>query len=165
MKHINKDDDGFLYWMSELDKGQKRESIEQYFRQTAAKELREKSKIGFSDLLDKNDKGRVLFVVKESAGDIFLCTALFESIKKRYPEKALYVATKPEYKSVLDGNPHVNKWLEYNPIMENLLWAEGRAGDKGYFDICYLPTIGTQSIFNYQHNGVDTIDLDLLAIK
>jgi glycosyltransferase involved in cell wall biosynthesis len=158
---IDKEDDGVKYWIGELSKGQKREVIEQFFRQTAAKELQEKNKTDFNELLNKNDKGRILVVMPESAGDLFLLSSVFPSIKRRYPDYALYVATKPEYRSVLDGNPHVDHWLEYNPIMDNLLWLEGNGTNKGYFNIAYLPHVPTQRIFTYQHNGEDKLDFDL----
>jgi hypothetical protein len=97
----------------------------------------------------------------ESAGDIFLSTALFKSIKNRYPTFTLYVATKPQYKDILDGNPYVDKWLEYNPVMDNLIWLEGNNTHDGYFDIAYLPYSCTQRMLNYLHNGIDKIDFNL----
>jgi hypothetical protein len=42
--------------------------------------------------------------------------------------------------------------------MENLLSMEGHAGGEGYFDIAFIPYIGTQKIFDYQHNGKDVIE-------
>jgi len=159
-KQTDINDDGYKYWMNELSKGQKREAIEQYFRQVAAKELQEKSKVDFGEILNKNDNGRVLVVIPESYEDIFLVSSLFESIKNRYPGHALYVATKKDYKEVLEGNPFIDNWIEYNPIMDNLLWLEGSAANKGYFDIAYLPHIQSQRILTYTHNGQDKIDFN-----
>jgi hypothetical protein len=62
---------------------------------------------------------------------------------------------------ILDGNPYVNNWLEYNPLMENLIWLEGNNSHNGYFDIAYLPHTCTQRQLNYLHNGVDKIDFNL----
>ena len=45
--------------------------------------------------------------------------------------------------------------------MDNLLWLEGSGSHKGYFDIAFLPHIGTQRILNYLHNGKDEIDFNL----
>jgi hypothetical protein len=45
--------------------------------------------------------------------------------------------------------------------MDNLLWSEGFGEHKGYFDITFLPYIGTQRILNYLHNGKDKIDFDI----
>jgi glycosyltransferase involved in cell wall biosynthesis len=161
MKNIDRKDSGHQYWMSEFNKGAKRPDIENYFRDIALKENEKNKQIKFEDLLDSNDKGRVIYVIPESAGDIFLSTALFKSIKDRYPDYSLYVATKPQYKDILDGNPYVHRWIEYNPIMDNLIWLEGNNQHDGYFDIAYLPYTCTQRNLNYLHNGVDKLDFSL----
>ena len=161
MKNIDRNDSGHQYWMSELSKGAKRQDIENYFRNVALKENEKNKQVKFEDLLDASDKGRVIYVIPESAGDVFLSTALFKSIKDRYPEFSLYVATKPQYKDILDGNPYVHRWLEYNPIMDNLIWLEGNNQHNGYFDIAYLPYTCTQRNLNYLHNGLDKLDFSL----
>jgi len=161
MKNIDKNDSGYLYWMGELSKGAKKQDIENYFRNVALKESGEQKQVKFEDLLDNNDKGRVIYVMPESAGDIFLSTALFKSIKNRYPDYSLYVATKPQYKDILQGNPYVHRWIEYNPIMDNLIWLEGNNQHEGYFDIAYLPYTCTQRNLNYLHNGLDKIEFEL----
>ena len=161
MKNIDRNDSGHQYWMSELSKGAKRQDIENYFRNVALKENEKNKQVKFEDLLDANDKGRVIYVIPESAVDVFLSTALFKSIKNRYPEFSLYVATKPQYKDILDGNPYVHRWLEYNPIMDNLIWLEGNNQHNGYFDIAYLPYTCTQRNLNYLHNGLDKLDFSL----
>lgn len=97
----------------------------------------------------------------ESAGDVLLSTALFKSIKNRHPEYSLYVATKPQYKDILNGNKYVDKWLEYQPVMDNLIWLEGNNTHNGYFDIAYLPYSCTQRMINYLHNGKDKLDFKL----
>ena len=62
---------------------------------------------------------------------------------------------------LLEGNPHVHKTIPYSPVMDNLMWAEGRGKDKGFFEISFLPCIGTQKILNYVHNGKDKIAFDI----
>lgn len=161
LKMRDRDENGIKYWLNELSRGIDRGSIENYFRFKANQENNEQQKISFEDLLNKNDKGRVLLVQPESAGDIYLCTALFKSIKNRYPDWTFYVSTKKEYKAIIDGNPYVDKWLEYIPMMDNLTWLEGNAYHKGYFDVAYLPYVQTQKVVNPTHNGVDKIDFEL----
>lgn len=157
---VDRNNDGFKYWMGQLAKGDKRQEIEKFFRQTALKEnvQHQAQQIQFESFLNPNDKGRVLVVQPESAGDILLITALFKSIKTRYPDWALYVSTKPEYRDLILGNPYVDKWLEYNPLMENTVWLEGNSTHNGYFNIAYLPFVGTQRAMNYRHGGCDTTD-------
>lgn len=162
MKEVDENDSGYKYWMEELSKGMKRQDIENYFRNVALQENQKNKKIEFEDLLDKNDKGkRLLYVMPESIGDIFLSTSLFENIKKQYPEYNLYVAVKQEYFEILDGNPNIHRLLNYIPQMDQLLWLEGMGDHEGYFEIAFLPHIGTQRMFNYQHNGKTKIAFDL----
>ena len=162
MKEVNENDSGYKYWMEELNKGMKRQDIENYFRNVALQENQKNKKIEFEELLDKNDKGkRLLYVMPESIGDIFLSTSLFENIKKQYPEYNLYVAVKQEYFEILDGNPNIHRLLNYIPQMDQLLWLEGIGDHEGYFEIAFLPHIGTQRMFNYQHNGKTKIAFDL----
>ena len=164
MKDIDEDDEGFKYWMSEISKGADRKNIENFFRETAAKDNQKNNKIDFSDLLDKNDKGkRVLYVMPESIGDVYISTSLFQSIKETYPEYNLYVATQPQYFEVLDGNPYVHKIIPYTPQMDNLLWLEGSGEHEGYFEVAFLAHIGTQRMLNYLHNGKDNITYELAS--
>ena len=160
MTDVDKNNDGFKYWMIKLGEGIPREQIENFFRQTAMKENQQnqQTQVSFDSFLNPNDKGRVIVVIPESAGDIFIITAIFKSIKDRYPDWALYVATKAEFKEILNGNPYVDKWLEYNPMMDNLTWLEGSNTHNGYFNVAYLPYILTQRVICYRHNGQDKID-------
>ena len=65
-------------------------------------------------MLDKDDEGkRILYVIPQSAGDVFMSTSLFPSIKRIYPEYNLYVATDPKFQPILDGNNHIHKILPY----------------------------------------------------
>jgi len=162
MKQIDEKDDGHKYWMQELNKGAKRQDIENYFRNVAAQENQKNKKIDFADLLDKDDNGRrILYVMPESIGDIYLSTSLFENIKKQYPNYNLYVAVKSEYIDILKGNPMIHKTIQYIPQMDQLLWLEGMGDHKGYFELAFLPFIGTQRILDYIHNGKTNIQFDI----
>ncbi len=131
-------------------KTQKRQEITAYFKSVAAQENAQHQKTEFSDLLDKTDKGRVLVTIPESIGDIFLATSTFESIKKKYPDYSLYVATKPEYKEILDGNKFVHRWIPYQPILDNHLWCIGTANQDGFFNVAYQIHNRTQRLQDYQ---------------
>ena len=156
------EDDGRNYWLNEIKKGQKREVIENYFRQVALQENNKNKKVDFKDLLDPNDEGkRMIVVMPESGGDIFLCSSLFEDLKNLYPNYNLYVATKPEFFDILQGNPYIHKILNYIPQMDQLVWLEGIGDHKGYFEMAFLPYIGTQKMLNYLHNGKDKISFEI----
>ena len=97
----------------------------------------------------------------ESIGDIYLSTSLFNNIKKQYPDHNLYVAIKPEYFEILQGNPYIYKLLEYIPQMDQLVWLEGVGDHNGYFEIAFLPHVGTQRFLDYLHNGKTNIQFDI----
>lgn len=162
MHHVDNNDEGHRYWMQEMAKGSKRQDVENYFRKVAAQENQKNKRVSFEEILGEGSpEDRVLYVMPESIGDIYISTSLFESIKKQYPDKKLFVATNPQYFSILEGNPYVDKVIQYMPQMDQLLWLEGAGDHKGYFEIAFLPHIGTQRLFNYQHNGKDKIAFSL----
>jgi hypothetical protein len=162
MPHVDHNDDGHKYWIKEIAKGAKKEDIENYFRKVAAQENQKNKQISFEEILGEGSpEDRILYVMPESIGDIYISTSLFESIKKQYPDKKLFVATNPQYFSILEGNPYIHKVIQYMPQMDQLLWLEGTGDHKGYFEIAFLPHIGTQRMFNYQHNGKTRIAFDL----
>jgi len=157
-KKVDENDEGHKYWMQELKKGTKRVDVENYFRQVALQDNNKNKSLNFSDLLDKDDEGkRLLYVMPESIGDVFLSTSLFKSIKEQYPKYNLYVATKPEYFEVLEGNPYIHKVIQYISQMDSLVWLEGIGPHKGYFDIAFLPYTQTQRVLTYLHNGKTNI--------
>jgi glycosyltransferase involved in cell wall biosynthesis len=162
-KHILKmqvenNDDGVRYWLDELSKGKSRADVENYFRHVANEKNKESKKISFEDLLDKDDESkRLLYVMPESIGDIFLSTSLFKSIKEQYPNYKFYVATKQEYFDVLEANPYVDKIIQYVPQMDSLIWLEGGGDHNGFFEIAFLPYSQTQRFLTYLHNGKTNI--------
>jgi glycosyltransferase involved in cell wall biosynthesis len=162
-RDVTDQDEGLIHWLHQLDQNVPKNQIENYFKHVAKEELsKNTSEVNFEEILDKNDKGkRILMVMPQSAGDVFWTTSLFKSIKKMYPEYNLYYATKKEYMDILDGNKYIHKVIEYHPVMDNLLWSEGAANHEGYFEITFLPYIGTQKILNYLHNGKDKLDFNI----
>lgn len=123
-------------------------------KEESKEESKEENKqVKFQDILDKDKKDRILIVMPESAGDVFMVTSLLPSMKEIYPDKDIYFATKAPFMEILDDNPYIHKVLEYNPSMENILIMEGANDHQGYFELCFLPHIGTQRIFDYYHQG------------
>jgi len=155
------EDEGYQYWVEQLQRGVPHEKIKEFFKKTAIEANAKLKKFDLSEFLDDDEGERILYVMPTSMGDVFLSTALFKSIKDTYPDHNLYVATEKENFSILNGNPHVHKVIPYFSQMDKLLWLEGCGDHKGYFDIAYLPYLGTQRLFNYQHNGIDKMTLDL----
>lgn len=111
--------------------------------------------------LVSNDKKKLLFIVPESAGDIFLSTSLLLSLSETYYEYDIYFACKDEYKDILVNNPYIKSVITYLPIMDNQILMEGTADWPGLFDISIMATILTQRMINYLNNGQTRIALDL----
>ena len=159
-------DSGLNYWLDAIKNGMNKNDIEAFFRKTAIDEntkLQQQS-LSLEDLLDKDGRKRLLVVMPESAGDVFILTSMFESLRARYPKEtwAFYFATKPEFFDILRANPYIDKVLPYNPIMDNLLHLEGINDHKGFFDVAYLPHLGTQRILDWMHNAEDKQGLELI---
>jgi len=157
-KKVDKFDGGVRNWLIQIKtKRAYRENIEQFFRQTAAQENEQKKKNQQFEALSKIDEKRILYVIPASERDLFLSSALFRSMKEQYPNHKLFVATSPQFMSTLDGNPYVDSILVYYSEMDNLLFLEGNATHKGYFDVAFLPHLHTQRIVSYIHNGNSNI--------
>jgi len=112
-------------------------------------------------LVDNTAKTKVLFILPESAGDIFLSTSLLESLKELYPDSDLYYACKEEYHSILHNNPYIHKIIPYYQIMENQVAMEGTGDWKGIFDISIMASVFTQRYLNYLNNGKGKIAFNL----
>ena len=163
---VTDQDEGLSYWLQKLEQNTPKDQIENYFRQVAQQELEKQNNktIEIKDLFNNHpDHKKVLIVQPESIGDIFLVTSLLESVRDRYPSNKykIYFATKPEYQDLIYGNPFVDQWVPYHPIMDNLIAMEGGMGQDGICDIVYNPYFSTQRLLSYMHNGEDKIDLEL----
>jgi hypothetical protein len=155
---VDKYDTGVRHWLSQLKKQLiNRQQMEQEFRKIAAHQsIEDGKKRMFESILEDKSK-KILYVMPASERDLFLSSALFRSIKEQYPDYKLYVATSPQFFSVLDGDPYVDKVLNYCSEMDNLLFLEGNSLHKGYFDISFLPHVHSQRQITYIHNQSDKI--------
>ena len=125
-------------------------------------EKKEQQMLSIDDVLDdEGPSNRIAVVLPESAGDVLILNSLMENLKSLYPEKNIYVFTKPQFYQMIEDNPSVHKILAYQPNIENLLFLEGRSDHKGYFEMAFLPSIGTQKHLNYLHNGKDKTQFEL----
>lgn len=115
-----------------------------------------------SQQIDYNNNMRILFIVPESAGDIFLSTSLLRSIKELYDPCDIYFACKKAYFQILDDNPYISKTIEYVSIMDVQTLMEGTGDWPGLFDVSIFVTIATQKVSNYLNNGKSKIAFNLL---
>jgi hypothetical protein len=62
---------------------------------------------------------------------------------------------------MIEDNENVHKLIPYQNGVDNLLFLEGQGHHQGYFEIAFLPNIGTQRHLNYLHNGKDKIQFNI----
>jgi hypothetical protein len=162
-REVTDEDEGVRHWLHKISERTPKTEIEQYFRQVAQEEINKNKKINISELFQPNDKKRVLLIQPESIGDVYLVTSLFESLRNRYPkgEYTIYIATNPQYRDLIEGNPYIDKWIPYHQAMDSAIFLEGGMGQEKICDIVYHPYFSTQRLLSYMHNGEDKIDLDL----
>lgn len=165
---VEDSDSGLSHWQKYLSQEHPQEELRKSLINSfisAAQEHNNKimPQKSLDDLLDKSGKKRLGLVMPESIGDIFLISSLFKSIRKRYPknEWAFHFITKPEYFELLDCNNYIDKLIPYSQEFDNLLFMEGHGNHKGYFDILYVPHLGTQRLLDWTHNNCDIHDLNL----
>lgn len=153
--NIQDDDKGLHDWLNSLKQGRSRKSIHAYFVQEATREnARLAPQKDISELFDNNGRKKLLVVMKESGGDIFITTAGFKNLKKLYPDSDLYFACDPKYFEILEGNQNIYKTIAFIPEMENELIM------LKYVDHYYYPAIATQKFLNYLSH--DNISLDVI---
>jgi len=155
--HVN--DEGYKTWMNSLANKIPRAQVEEYFRKVAREHNAKYFPLKIEDYLSSDDKGkRILYVMPESQVDVFLSTALFKSIKTKYPDYNLYVCTKSENIPILSGNKYVHATIPYSPQFDNTLHLEGIGENEGFFEIAFTPHLSTQKVGNYIHNNKDIIN-------
>jgi len=144
-------DPGFLNWKQQLANGAKREDVYKFFIDVAQKEnvKIQPANQDFWSLIDKNGKKRGIFLIKESIGDCFISTSLFESFHQQYPNHDLYVMTSPQYFDIFKGNPYVYKTIPYLPFAEQEMAMIGVGQKEGYFDVYFHAAILTQRHLGY----------------
>lgn len=155
------DSEGTKHWLAKLQAGLSRADIYRYFIGVAKQEnAKNQPPQDFGTLLDdRPGRKRGLFVIKESIGDVAICTSLFEGFHQQHPNTDLYVATLPQYADVLIGNQHVHKVLPYIPQMENELAMIGQGKVNAYFSVYYHPAITTQRVLQYLSHPEPAFDV------
>lgn len=161
-KQVDRNNSAIKRWSREMSGGIPRENIAEHIKNEYNKQDSLKP-IGIEDILtDEGKENRLAIVMPESAVDVLAINRLIKNLHQLYQDKKIYVITKPEFYQMINDNPYVHKLIPYSPICDNILALEGQGDNhQGYFQIAYLPHIGTQRISNYLHNGVDKIQIEI----
>lgn len=115
---------------------------------------------GLTARLNK-EYNHILFIVPDSAGDVFLSTALLPSIKQIFPDKKLFFSTRKHNFPILKNNKYIHELVEFSPMYYNaILQFQGIGKINGLFDVVYTPCVLTQIFPNYQYNGLKAHNLE-----
>jgi glycosyltransferase involved in cell wall biosynthesis len=110
-KKVDEKDEGVRHWIQKLNVGMARQTIENYFRSVAQKEInsatstKKESIFSDSEVLPEN---RILVKIDSSEDNIFLSTKIIAGIKKKYPEKEIIVHTNVKAAPILIGNSNIS---------------------------------------------------------
>jgi hypothetical protein len=150
MTSVAENDPGLAHWIERLSKDLDRDAVEKYFRRVASEDNEKNKKIDFEDILGNDDKGkRILYVIPESLGDVYLSTAIIQSLKEVYSDFNIYVGTKPENMEILKNNPDIFKVLPYIPEMDSQIAMTGRGKNQGFFEISFHGYLSVQRHLDY----------------
>ena len=83
---------------------------------------------------------KVIYTMPMSAGDVYISTAVVNSIKKKYPDHKLFFATTEPYATILKENKDVDQVIRYEPWMQNVPLMER------VFDEVFTPNLAIQTI-------------------
>jgi glycosyltransferase involved in cell wall biosynthesis len=118
--HVSDNDSGLIHWVERLKSGAPREAIVNFFRETATKENGPAKIFSVLDLfvgIPKED--RLLLSIKSSKENLFLSTKIISGIKKKYPNKKIFVFSTPECSDIFTGNPHIQAAIYQSSELEN----------------------------------------------
>jgi glycosyltransferase involved in cell wall biosynthesis len=160
---VDKNSTGLKHWLGVLANGTPKENILKHFQDVALKTNSDSKVIEFGDILDSDDEGRrIAVVVPDSESDVLLVNGLMRNLKKQYPKHNIYIITNPNNFEYIEDNVYIHKCIPYSPSIDSSAILEGQAHHKGYFELAFFPTITTQKIISFVHNGKDKIQFPLV---
>ena len=160
---VNHDDDGIRHWATRLKNGESRQAQYEYFLAQARKDNERTKGATLNDFLGKESpKDRILFNAPESLGDCVYFTCLLKDLRETYPDKVIYLATKPQFKEVFQHlvGRLIDKVIDWVPAFDNSMMMEGCGKVPGYFHVVYQPHFLTQRVIDYIHSGEDKTNID-----
>lgn len=122
---------------------------------SAASSVRPKSKEEFVSGLraslfssEELSRKKLIYTMPMSAGDVFVSTAVVDSLKKKFADHDIYFATSQKYYDILDENADIHRVIEWQPWMQDVDLLEK------LFDEVYTPNLNIQMVYsNWVHKG------------
>jgi len=120
---VSDNDSGLIHWIEKIKSGVPREAIVNYFRETATKENGPAKIPSIASLfVDIPKEDRLLLSIKSSKENLFLATKIISGIKKKHPNKKLFVFSTQECSDIFSGNPHIHAAIYQASELENPLF-------------------------------------------
>jgi ADP-heptose:LPS heptosyltransferase/glycosyltransferase involved in cell wall biosynthesis len=82
---------------------------------------------------------RLLYTMPMSGGDVFISSAVVNSLRKKYKDHAIFFATDPKYSAILQDNPDIDHIIGWAPWMQDVPLLEE------LFDEVYTPNLSIQT--------------------
>jgi glycosyltransferase involved in cell wall biosynthesis len=158
---VDRADEGHQYWMKILQKGDSRDSVISYFRDTAIKENNSNDSsrvVDFDEIIKNEGNPKALFVLNGEEEDIFLSTALLKDFKNNNPGYDLFFACNPKYHLIISSNPYIYRAIPYSPQMENEFLMMS-ASENPYFD--YYCNLGILTKNQPNYHGIKNFSFNL----
>lgn len=86
----------------------------------------------------QSDAKTLLFTMPMSAGDVYISTAIVDSLKKKFPDHLIFFATNEQYASILVENPDIHNVIRFERWMGDVPFCES------IFDEVYTPNLAIQ---------------------
>lgn len=159
---VEDDDEGLIHWIKRLENGEKRQGVEQFFRNVAFKEEQKKLPNKSLEFLKSLKDKKLVVIIKGSERECFYANCLLKNLKETYKDYKIIVATKNDYFHIFEGNENLDHVIEYTDKMSNPFFLEGKGTDVKYCDIA----IQLNDIFanhSYIRNSQDIINFDIVC--
>jgi glycosyltransferase involved in cell wall biosynthesis len=160
---VDDNDDGLNHWLKQFSNGRTRAEINNYFRSVAKQENeKQQDTRSWKKLLGpENYKDRVLINIPESLGDCIYVSSLLRDARLQYPNKKIYLATKPQFQAVFEHlvGDQIDAILDWQPEFDQSMALEYT--DSPTFNIVLQTHFFTQRMINYLHNGEDSSSINL----
>ena len=86
----------------------------------------------------KKDDKTLLYTMPMSAGDVYISTAVVDSLKKKYPDYRIFFATDEKYSSILKDNKSIDSVVQIENWMFDVPFCEK------VFDLVFTPNLAIQ---------------------
>lgn len=118
---IKDNDEGLIHWIEKINSGIPRDAIAGFFRDVARQEIAKFKNTTVDNLfIDTEKKDRVFVSVNSSKENVFLSTKIISSIKKKEPNKKIFVHTNKDSAEIFFGNTDVHEVLVQGKDLNNL---------------------------------------------